>query len=550
MRCAATILLLLCGCLYAQDAGSLQSGIEGITVDAITRQPMAGVHVTMRAIAATGRPREDAETYGAISQPDGHFSITGMKPDLYVLAAQHNGYVHLPPKAPDGRYDPTVALKPGEPLKEFIVEMTPHAVIAGHVLDENGDPVQFEEVTAESTQPTRSMGGGGWAQTDERGQFRFALPPGKFYIQANANRGPLFGEAASWPPEIRSDGLTPPIYGTVFYPDAASRDKATAVELAAGQDLTGVEIHLARRRSLTISGTVTGIPAPAADTFVTVLLLSSGNSDSFNMNRESPAAPDGKFTIPGLAAGRYRVLARLQSAEGMNLQSTPVDVQPENADVTGIRLELQRGETLSGIVEIEDGSAKSRPTEKLMVRLQSEGRESDRGVAQVDEKGMFHLDDVFPEKLRLRIMPLPENAYVKSVKLSTTEAPDGVLDLTRGVNGAHLNITVSRNGGRIEGAVLGDDEQPLRGSLALVILTAAGDDIGEQTIKPVQPGEKFTYSGIRPGKYRLVAVDAREFAGDRERLKELFLRAPEIEIHEGDRIAKDIKVLPITNAKP
>ncbi len=545
-------LLLVCICLRAQDAAPVkQGGIAGIAIDAITHQPMAGVHVTLRTPGAHGNPAEDSNAYGAISQPDGHYSISSMKPGLYALEAQHNGYVYLPPKAANGRHDPTVAIKTGEQVKDFTVEMTPHAVIVGHVLDENGDPVQYVEVTTIPADQYHFTGDSGWALTDDRGQFRFALPPGKFYIQANANRGPIFGDAGYGPPEIRNDGLTPAIYGTVFYPAAASKDKATPVEITPGQELTGIDFHLVRRRSLTISGTISGIPSPLpADAFATVMLLSSGDSDSSHVSRELPARDDGKFMFPGLSPGRYRVLARVHSADAVSLQSPAVEVLLENGEVSGVRLELRRGETLSGAVEIEDGSTKRPPTEKLTVRLQSECGGDARKGADIDEKGAFHFDDVFPEKLGLKVVPIPENAYIKSVKLGTTEAPDDLLDLSHGVNAAHLNITVNRNGGRLEGTVESDEGQPPRTSVALVVLAPSADDLGDQRFRPVPPGERFLYTGLRPGKYRLFAFDAGEVAGDQSRLKDMFLKAPEIEIREGDRITKNIRVSAVNNAKP
>lgn len=109
---SAILFILLCRCLTAQDS----AGIEGTAIDAITRQPMASVHITLRSAA-------DA-AWGAISGHDGRFSIVNMPPAIYFLTAQHNGYVYAPA-------DAGVTLKPGEPRTEFTVEMTPRALIAG-----------------------------------------------------------------------------------------------------------------------------------------------------------------------------------------------------------------------------------------------------------------------------------------------------------------------------------------------------------------------------------------------------------------------------------
>ena len=125
--------------------------------------------------------------------------------------------VHLPGKNPASA---AITVKAGEPVRDVTVELTQHAVIIGHVLDEFGDPIHHVQVSAESI----SSGNGNraaTAPTDERGQFRISLPPGKYYVQALAD--PMRHSAfAGGPPEIRTDGAVPPVYGATFYPAAAS----------------------------------------------------------------------------------------------------------------------------------------------------------------------------------------------------------------------------------------------------------------------------------------------------------------------------------------
>jgi len=542
------LVLLACFGLSAQ-----QSGIEGIAVDAVTRQPMAGVHITMGSASAVGfMGGGDADVYGAISRQDGRFSVTGLKPGIYFVEARHNGYLHLPPRDSTGSEDPTVTLKPGEPLKDYVVEMTPHAVIVGHVLDENGDPVEHVEVAAEAAAPgaaRQSIGMAGGGRTDDRGAFRIVLPPGKFYVQARMNRGMGFAGGMMGGPEIRSDGLAPPVYGPTFYPSAASKDKAIAVELAPGQNATGIDIHLAQQRSLTIGGTVTGMPAgspPGIPAFISITSLGENGTGS----QSAFTGPDGKFTAAGLSAGKYQLRARY-SVDGAELRSPAVEVQLGNANETGVTLPLVAGGTVSGTLEIE-GKSKSTPAEKLAVRLESDSGGS--VAAEVGEDGTFRVEKVFPDRLRLRVMPLPENAYVKSVKVGGAEATDGFVDLSHGVNGAAIAIAISRNGGRLEGKVV-EDGNPSTSPLALVFLAdsgfaASGEDPDERSMKPVEAGEKFTYSGLRPGKYRLMVLDPRQLMGGRDNaevLKALLAGAPEIEIHEGDRITKDAKITTVEN---
>ncbi len=531
-----SLALLFCSCLLAQ-----QASIQGVAIDAVTRQPMAGVHITLRAGPAIGAEREDAETYGAMTRPDGRFSIADLKPGIYVLIAQHNGYVQLPGKEPGGR---TITLKPGEVVPDVTVELTQHAVIIGHVLDEFGDPVQYVQVSVES-------GGNSWrksrpevARTDDRGQFRIPLPPGKYYVQALAD--PLRHPAMmGGVPEIRTDGAVPPVYGATFYPSAATSDKATPIELVAGQTVSGIDIHLAPKRSVTIRGTATGMPTNTfgAPAYIMLRTVNSGAEGHGSISQPAFSQPDGTFTITGLTSGKYRLTARFEIADGASLQSASAEVDAET-DESSVVLALAHGEKLSGTVEIEEDMSKPATREKLGIRLSPEIQLGANKGADVDDSGVFHIDGVFPGKVRVTVMPLPENAYVKAIKAGAAEAQDGMVDLSHGVAGAAIHITLSRNGGRVEGRVLGDDGQPFAGA-SIVLLEESADPLDEKGIKPTEPGEKFSYSGLHPGKYRIMALDPGQFMGSHDgpdALRALLAHAEEIEIHEGDRISKDIKI--------
>jgi len=56
------------------------------------------------------------------------------------LLPERAGYLHVQAKGSTGI--PNLAIKPGEHLTGYQLEMTPRAVIAGRVVDEAGDPVQ------------------------------------------------------------------------------------------------------------------------------------------------------------------------------------------------------------------------------------------------------------------------------------------------------------------------------------------------------------------------------------------------------------------------
>jgi hypothetical protein len=275
--------------------------------------------------------------------------------------------------------------------------------------------------------------------------------------------------------------------------------------------------------------------------FITLRSVTSDAPRHGSFSQPAFSHPDGTFAISGLTPGKYQLTARLDAADGPNMQSASVEADAQT-DETSVVLVLAHGETLSGTVEIEGEAPKSAAREKLRVRATPELSES-KG-ADVDDSGAFHIDGVFPGNVRLSVMPMPENAYVKSIKAGAAEAQEGSVDLSRGVAGAQILITLNRNGGRVEGKVLSEDGQPFT-SAALVVLAESTDPFDERGFKSMDASDKFSYSGLHPGKYRIMAVGQAELMGRQDRLdalKALLAHAEEIEIHEGDRITRDIKI--------
>lgn len=432
------------------------------------------------------------------------------------------------------------------------LELTQEAIISGRVLDENGDPVQWVRVEAIRAGKSHNAGVemGRNERPDERGRFRMTGPPGKYYIKASPEHG-MQGAR-----EIRSDGLSTPLYGITYYPSAEKEEQANVVDAPAGHEIAGIEIRLARHLNLTIGGVVTGAPAGFSQNAVIFLTATSQGNEQFESRRVAQAASDGRFAVPNLAPGHYLVSAYVQSESGPR-RSRFAELQLDNADRAGISLVLMPGETLTGVIKIEGDPAKTAPSERMTIRL--EPAEDGHGFgaeqpqpANVRPDGSFQIDQVFPRKLRFRVLSLPENAYVKSVKLDDAEVRDGELDLSQGVNGARLRVTVSRNGGQLTGNVLGEDGGPLRSSLAFVCLAETPSDLMRNSLKLVDNGSKFVYTGLHPGKYHLIAIDPGQPGDWQTAAETLFPKAPVIEIREGDRIEKDVKVMTTeaTSAKP
>ena len=115
MRLAA-ISAVFALCLNAQ-----QASLEGTTVDALTGEPLAGVHVKL----VTGVVGGATGSYGALSDRAGHFAIATIRPGAYVLLCERTGYLDSQDVNATIR---NIALKPGQAVKDHRIEMTPRAI--------------------------------------------------------------------------------------------------------------------------------------------------------------------------------------------------------------------------------------------------------------------------------------------------------------------------------------------------------------------------------------------------------------------------------------
>jgi len=545
MRPVLFMALLLAARLEAQPGGA-----AGLVVDQ-SGKPLPGVHVHLLALDFSSNGGGIDVAYGATSDTAGKFSAEGLKPGVYLVMAERAGFIQAPAASSSVGFA-TLALKPGQHLADYKIKMTARALIAGRVVDEYGDPVQGASVQVEPVPPDKpevSMFGPPGATTDDRGEFRLIAAPGKYYLAAK-----LGGELGMTPADIRTDGTSGAPYGATYYPSARNTNAASVVEVGAGQDVAGIEIRLAREgasapsRGFTVSGMVTGAP----DNHVVNVMLSFGEEAGQLFNsRTIVAAADGKFSFPGLQPGYYRAMAFLSSGSTA-LQSRAVEFQLSADDRNDLQLTLRPGEDLTGTLELV-GDAPAGAPDKRTVRLEAADGFNPMGqrgspAAEVGKDGMFTLNSVMPGKFRPVVEPMPENGYVKEIALDGKAVPDNVLDLSQGAGGARLKITVSRAGGQISGRVLDKDGEPALG-LIMVVFATDPKHMQENDANRVSDG-KYSFKAIRPGKYRLFAIDVLELmqaaladVDDNEKMMERFFdAAEEVEIKEGTRISKDIPV--------
>ena len=179
--------------------------------------------------------------------------------------------------------------------------------------------------------------------------------------------------------------------------------------------------------------------------------------------------------------------------------SDEVEVQVQPPVVGDLRLALSPGGVITGTLEVVGGDA-SALAGKLQVQL-SPGQAGLRPPpvsGSIGYDGIFHLAGVTPGKFVVQVDGLPEDGYVKTIRLDDVPS-DGNLDLAHGARGSRLQIVVGLDGAQISGALHGSDGGPVLSALPAVFLVAERGKIGPSRPARVEGGS-YVLKGVPPGK--------------------------------------------------
>jgi len=507
--------------------------LEGTVIAADSGQPL---RKTVLSLSKTGNR---AKPQYALTDSNGYFEMKDIDPGRYYFSASHAGYVRMgydqrSADAPSSE----LTLSPGQVLKEISFHLPRAAAISGHVYDENGDPIERAQVRAQRYryfQGKRQLLPAGFASTDDRGEYRiFDLAPGSYYVSATLNAGQF------------SQGPANLSYPDTFYPSTTEASTASPLQLTAGNDFSGVDISLAPAKTFHIRGrvfnAVTNRPGDGAWT----LLLPRGQrftGGAFN-NEDFVQDPHGNFDLGGVKAGSYFLIVSID-ANGAQLQTRlPVDVA--DSDINGLSVTLTSGAEIHGQVRASGGKLDFAGLH-LMLRPRDQQIYFPSQEAIIDPKGNLTFRHVGDGGYKLRVWGLPQDAYVKSVRLGGQDVPQSGFDVSEGQSPGSLEVVIEPNGGRVMGTVA-KDGKPF--SDATVVLlpedpAAAGDYTRTEEAATDQYGA-FVMRGIRPGKYRVVAFEQIEEGSwtDPNLLSRIKDQGNEVEVSDGQESKVQLQVVP------
>lgn len=486
--------------LSAQPAGT--GVIGGLVVDHATGNPVRKAVVTVM--------WQDTPPAWATVQTDGsgRFQVTGLPPASYTVGATKDGFGHGAYGDTHGAAGKLLPLAAGEQKLDIVIRIVRPVAITGVVTDADGDPLMGAEV---------QLGREGWprgkreltpmnaTRTNDRGEYRLVVPqPGRFYLSAAMREqrvpfGPS-GEAA----------LT---YGRQFYGGGDDWRRAKPIVFQAGQELTGIDFRLPAERTGSIRGRITNMPPmpqPGPDGAMPPggwrhVMLHVFRDDGAAVRRAFGGGVnpvDGTFQVPGLAPGKYVVIAMLLGDKPLWAMHN-FELQ---GDIDGVELTLAPPVSLKGKV-VTEGTGFA-PMAQLAVELtapmgRAVGQNMLRATPAAD--GSFAFDQVPPGVWDINVRPVPNGGFIKSMRLGDQDVLTEEMEIGMRPPGP-LQIVVNSRGGIVSGQVEGESAKETRTIVVLAPETKFRHVMSFYRMTPAKEG-KFEITGVTPGKYRVLAME-------------------------------------------
>jgi hypothetical protein len=519
--------------------------VEGQLVNAITGEPVRrGVLTLLRTQLGPG-----VHNYVANSDADGRFALKNVEPGQYQLRSQHTGFADARYAADGARSAAPLALDRGRKLTGIVIKMTPQGVIAGRILDEDGDPLPYAQVQLLRFQYIQGrkvmLPIGGSATSNDLGEYRvFDFAPGKYYLSVQYRPRIVVRIGVATQEEEE--------YVTTYYPGATDPASAAPIEVGPGGQVQNVNVRPLRMRTFRVKGKVTGLPA--SDHMGGVSLTLAPRSNYLGMNRGASvgAAPEGAFEITGVAPGAYTLTATVY-AQGAGNKPTysarqPLDVG--TADVSDVVVTVAPPLEVSGRIRVEGTAPPS--LKGLMVTLASTEPNTGYNSKAVDDDLTFKLQNVSLDRFYVSVSPLPQGYYLKAVRAGGVDVIDAGLDLTNGAAPA-VDIVLSPNAAQVAGVVQSDDPQrPVAGAAVALIPQEKERRNRESYYKTALASDdgRFAFHNLPPGEYKIFAWEEMEAGAylDPEFVQPQESKGEAVTVREGDKLNVQVKLIPAESA--
>jgi hypothetical protein len=502
-------LLMLPFSAWAAQRPAGKPRVQGVVLETGTNNPIAGARVHLdvkKAVPFQIQTRTScfpcvyAAEPGTLSITDrsGRFEFDEIDAASFTMSVERHGY--------ERHTTETLRMEAGGTLTNVVIKLVPTrnvtGTVSGRIRDaQSGRPIAGISITLlrrqYSAEGQVAYEDTASTITNDLGEYRlYWVPPGRYYVVADGSPRLL----------MTNSNNVQQRYGAALYPGTLEIERASAIDLRGGKEVSGIDLALARPAAYRIRGRIvdskTGQPPAQARVQVNFVHTRGNTSSNLPYN-----AQNGTFEAIDLIPGTYEVNASWDEAKDSTLAVI------ENSDVDGLFLTLSSSTAdrpqISGRITVDGELPPGSTFQSVGVYLQNadtrwNSQTSDGPSVRASDDGSFVLKDIPEGLFRVGIIWMPPGFYLKEARL---DGEDALGVPTRFSRGRNLEIVLSSRGGKLEGVLRSDG--PGQVSDASVVLVPNTTRERSELFKSVSVDKdgRFTISGIAPGDYKLFAWD-------------------------------------------
>ncbi|MGA2427275.1 MAG: carboxypeptidase-like regulatory domain-containing protein [Candidatus Acidiferrum sp.] len=309
-------------------------------------------------------------------------------------------------------------------MKDLQFRLIPSAVIAGRILDEDGEPLAEVRVSALRevySKGKRSRSPKVIVETNDLGEYRlFGLAPGRYFVSAVYPHWNRFGGES----DSQDTGSSAQGYAKIYYPGTPDAARANSFTVKAGEEIPSVEMLMQKVLVYRIRGRVYNqiTHKPGIGTNIILTAKTQNQNSEWDAGYQiSVQKQDGSFEIPEVVPGSY-ALSGLWFEEG-RVYSTTIPINVGNADVEGIAVTIAPGVNINGQI-LWEGKPSLEKDELTVMPMPVDLDITFHGVARVDPGNFFTLKDMGEGTYRAEVQGQSKDCYVKDVRYAGSSVLD------------------------------------------------------------------------------------------------------------------------------
>jgi len=490
----------------AQDAKATAGAISGkVTVDG---KPARGVTIIAEPAGETPSASEGTTKLAARTDETGHYKLIDVPAGKYEVRPVARVLV---PQGDDDLMDRhlDVAVGENQAVEDIDFALVRGGVITGRVTDASGKPViadviHLSRLNEENNKEPVLLDLVKPFETDDRGVYRvYGLQPGRYIVGAGGGSAERLGPISGRRNHPR-----------VYYPGATDDSKAKPVEVAAGAELTGIDITVgAPNKGFELTGRLSdahsGLPVTGAIVTINPTKQDSGATVGFSM-----VDTKGRFTFESVLPGEYTAEVSFTKANDYSKESLDFEIKDQAIDP--LEIKLHHGASISGVVTFDPGGGPGLVTPleaSISAYVQTDpvlsGRllnfMGDGRSAPIAADGTFLVNGLKPGKLAIGIEGHGASEGLRILRVERAGVPqnDGI-EIREAEVVADVRVIVVQGTGVIRGQVTLEGMKTLVG-VSLVVYARSLEDSGLAENRPseVDSNGTFVIEHLMPGKYEL-----------------------------------------------